>query len=87
MLFFRGNLTLSKQEIQKGVELLMGTYPEDVELKLSDELLHFHIHVRQSHRPTENHSLPHTILYQLYTRKILRWPSFMWKQSCGYFIA
>lgn len=72
MFFFLANMTLSKQEIQKGFELLMETYPEDVDLKLNDELLHFRIYVRQRHRPTENHPLPHTDLYQLYTRKNIR---------------
>ena len=35
----------------------MKTRPEDVDLKLSDELLHFHLHVRQSQKLTEEHTL------------------------------
>ncbi|XP_013783624.1 uncharacterized protein LOC106467793 [Limulus polyphemus] len=71
MFSFLANLTASKQEIQQGVELLMEAHPEDVDLKLTDELLHFHLYVRQSHRPTEEHSLSHIDLYQLiYKEKI-----------------
>ena len=65
MFSFLANLTASKQEIQQGVELLMEAYPEDVDQKLTDELLHFHLYVRQTHRPTEEHSLSHTDLYQI----------------------
>jgi len=35
MFSFLANLSLSKQEIQQGVELLMKAYPEDVDLKLT----------------------------------------------------
>ena len=65
MFSFLANLTASKQEIQQGLELLMEAYPEDVDQKLTDELLHFHLYVRQSHIPTEEHSLSHTELYQI----------------------
>ncbi|KAL8178563.1 UNVERIFIED_CONTAM: hypothetical protein K2H54_051388 [Gekko kuhli] len=37
------NMAASKQEIQQGVELLMEAYPEDIDLTLIDELLHFHL--------------------------------------------
>jgi len=47
---FLTNLTLSKQEVQQEVPLLMKSYPEDVDLKLTDEILHFHMYVRQSHK-------------------------------------
>lgn len=57
MFSFFAILTLSKQEIQQWVELLMEAYPEDIDLKLTDELLNFHIYMRQSHRPTEKHSI------------------------------
>ena len=63
MFSFLANLSLSKQEIQQGVELLMEAYPEDVDLKLTDELLHFHIYVKKNHKPKEKSHLSHTDLY------------------------
>ena len=42
----------------------MEAYP-DVDQKPTAELLHFHLYVRQSHRPTEEHYLSHTDLYKI----------------------
>lgn len=84
MFSFLTNLTLFKQEIQQGIEMLMEEYPKDVDLNLTDELLHFHIYVIQSHRPIEKFLY---IIQTLYTRKKFRWPSLMGKQYCGYFLA
>ncbi|XP_013780077.1 uncharacterized protein LOC106464480 [Limulus polyphemus] len=41
MFSFLANLTASKQEIQQCVELLMEAHPEDVDLRLTDELCTF----------------------------------------------
>jgi len=65
MFSFLANLSLSKQEIQQGVEPLMETYPEDADLKLTDELLHFHIYVKKNHKPEEKSHLSHTDFYQI----------------------
>ena len=37
------NLKATKLEILQGVKLLKEAYPEDVDPKLTDELLHFHL--------------------------------------------
>ena len=47
---FLADLTLSKVELQRGVELLMQEYPEDVNQNLTEELFHFHTYVRQVHK-------------------------------------
>lgn len=55
----------TRREAHAKAELLMEAFPEDVDLKLTDELLHFHLYARQSHMPTEEHALSHTDLYQI----------------------
>ena len=65
MFSFLIDLTLSKNEIQKNVELLMDSHPKDVDLKLTDELFHFHLYVRQNHKPTDMHCVSHLDLYQI----------------------
>ena len=46
MFLFLANLKVTKVEIVRGVELLKEAYPEDVDPKLTGELLHFHLYVR-----------------------------------------
>ena len=48
------NLKATREEILHGVKLLKEVYPKDVDLKLTDELLHFHLYVRKTH--SEGHS-------------------------------
>ncbi|GIY52224.1 hypothetical protein CEXT_677301 [Caerostris extrusa] len=62
---FLADLTLSKVEFQRGGELLMQEYPEDVNQNLTEELFHFHTYVRQTHKPSKNSTLSHTDLYQI----------------------
>ncbi|XP_077970538.1 uncharacterized protein LOC144425104 [Styela clava] len=56
MFLFHANLKATKVEIVRGVELLKEAYPEDIDPKLTDELPHFHLYVRQ----TQNHGLTGT---------------------------
>ena len=48
MFLFLANLKATKLEIVRGVKLLEGAYLEDVDPKLTDKLLHFHLYVRQT---------------------------------------
>ena len=48
MFLFLVNLKATKLEIVQGVKLLKEAYPEDVDPKLTDELLNFHLYVRQT---------------------------------------
>ena len=48
MFLFLANLKATKLEIRKGVKLLEEAYPKNVDPKLTDELLHFHLYVRQT---------------------------------------
>ena len=48
MFLFFVNLKATKLEIVQGVKLLKEAYPEDVNLKLTDKLLHFYLYVRQT---------------------------------------
>ena len=59
MFLFLANLKATKLEIRKGVKLLEEAYPKDVDPKLTDELLHFHLYVRQtpSQELTEEQSI------------------------------
>ena len=43
MFLFLANLKATKLEIVQSVKLLEEAYPEDVDPKLTDELLHFHL--------------------------------------------
>ena len=71
MFLFLANLKATKVEIVRGVELLKKAYPEDVDPKLTDELLHFHLYVRQTQNQgltsTEEQSisLSHGDLYEI----------------------
>ena len=65
MFSFLASLSLSKQEIQQGVKLLMEAYPEDVDLKLTDEFALPYIYVKKNHKPEEKSHLSHTDLYQI----------------------
>ena len=71
MFLFLANLKATKVEIVRGVELLKEAYPEDVDPKLTDELLHFHLYVRQTQKQgltgTEEQSisLSHGDLYEI----------------------
>ena len=69
MFLFLANLKATKLEIERGVKLLEEAYPKDVDQKLIDELLHFHLYVRQlqSQGLTEKQSssLSHGDLYQI----------------------
>ena len=66
---FFANLKASKLEIVRGVKLLEKAYPKDVDLKPTDEPLHFHLYVRQTQSQglAEEQSifLSHGDLYQL----------------------
>lgn len=44
----------------------MEVYPEDDDLKLTDELLHVHFKMIQSYKSTEEHTLIETFI-KLYT--------------------
>jgi len=55
----------------------MKSYP-DVDLKLTDEISHFHIYVRQSQKLREKHSLSQMDVYEIfYTGKKITWLSQM----------
>ena len=69
MFLFLVNLKETELKIGQGVKLLKEAYSEDVDLKLTDELLHFHLYVRQTQSQglTEKQSisLSHENLYQI----------------------
>ena len=69
MFLFLVNLKATKLEIGQGIKLLKEAYSEDVDPKLTDELLHFHLYVRptQSQGLTEEQSisLSHENPYQI----------------------
>ena len=69
MFLFLANLKASKLEIVRGVKLLEEAYPKDVDPRLTDELLHFHLYVRQTQNQglAEEQSifLSHRDLYQI----------------------
>ena len=73
MFLFLANFKATKLEIGRGVKLLEETYPKDVDPKLTDELLHFHLYVRQTQSQglTEEQSisLSHEDLYQIVCKK------------------
>ena len=68
MFLFLANLKATKLEIRRGVKLLEA-YPKDVDPKLADELLYFHLYVRQTpsqELPEEQYiSLSRGDLYQI----------------------
>ena len=70
---FLANLKATKLEIVGDVKLLEETYPEDVDPKLIDELLHFHLYVKltqsQGLAEEQSISLSNEELYQLICRK------------------
>ena len=76
MFLFLANLKASKLEIVRGVKLFEEAYPEDVGPKLTDELLHFHLYVRQTQSQgltkEQSISLSHGDLYQIMCKKKIR---------------
>ena len=48
MFLFLANLKASQLEIVRGVEFLEEAYPKNVDPKLTNKLLHFHLYVRQT---------------------------------------
>ena len=48
MFLFLVNLKETELEIGQGVKLVKEAYSEDVDSKLTDELLHFYLYVRQT---------------------------------------
>ena len=48
MFLFLANPKAIKLEIVRRIKLLEEAYPEDVDPKLTDELLHFHLYIRQT---------------------------------------
>ena len=48
MFLFLANLKATKLEFVLGVKLLEEAYPKDVDPRLTNELLHFHLYVRQT---------------------------------------
>ena len=70
---FLTNLKATKLENVRGVKLLEEAYPEDVDPKLTDEFLHFHLYVRQTQSQglTEEQSifLIYGELYQIICKK------------------
>ena len=83
MFFFLANLKATKLEIVRGVKLLEA-YP-DVDPKLTNKLLHFHLYVRQTQRQglTEEQAifpcLTETFI-KLCVRKKFALPFLMWQQ-------
>ena len=73
MFLFLANLKATKLEIVRGVKLLEEAYPEDVDPKLTDELLHFHLYVRQTQSQglakEQSISLSYGKLYQIIFKK------------------
>ena len=69
MFLFLANLKAIKLEIARGVKVLEEVYSEDVDPKLADKLLHFHLYVKQTQAQglTEEHSISlfHGDLYQI----------------------
>ena len=73
MFLFLANLKTTKLEIVRGVKLLEEAYPEDVDSELTDELLHFHLYVRQTQSQglakEQSISLSYGELYQIICKK------------------
>ena len=73
MFLFLANLNTIKLEIVRDIKFLEKAYAEDVDPKLTDELLHFHLSIRQTQRQgfTEEQSisLSHGNLYQIMCKK------------------
>ena len=84
MYLFLANLKATKLKIVRGVKLLEEAYPEDVDPKLIDELLHFHLYVRQTQSQglTEEQSISCLMVtfIKLFARKKFTLPFLMWKQ-------
>ena len=69
LFLFLANLKATELEIVQGVKFLEEACPKDVDPKLTDELLYFHLYVRQAQNQglTEEQSifLSHGDLYQI----------------------
>ena len=81
MFLFLVNLKETELEIGQGVKLVKEAYSEDVDLKLTDELLHFYLYVRQTQSQglTEEQSisLSHENLYQIMRKEKFTQPFLM----------
>ena len=73
MFLFLANLKATKLEIVRGVKLLEEAYLKEVDPKLTDELLHFHLYVRQTQSrwltEEQSISLSHEDRYQIVCRE------------------
>ena len=73
MFLFLANLKATYLGIVRGVKLLEEAYPKDIDPKLTDELLHFYLYVRQTQSQglTEEQSisLSYGDLYQIMCKK------------------
>ena len=81
--FFLVNLNATKIEIVQGVKLLKEAYPEDVDTKLINELLHFHLYVRQKVKGAQKSNLFPCLmknLIKLCARKKFTQPFPMWRK-------
>ena len=81
MFLFLVNLKEIELEIGQGVKLLEVAYAEDVDPKLTDELRHFYLYVRQTQSQglTEELSifLSHENLYQIMCKEKFTQPFLM----------
>ena len=83
---FLANLKATKVEIVRDVELLKEAYPKDVDPKLTNKLLHFHLSVKQTQNQgligTKKQSIPCLMetFIKLCARKKLTMLFLMWKQ-------
>ena len=83
MFLFFVNLNATKLQIVQGVKLLKEAYPENVDPKLTDELLHFHLHVRQKVKDLQKSNLFPCLMktfIKLCARKKFTQPFPIWKQ-------
>ena len=88
MFLFLVNLIATKLEIGQGVKLLKEAYSEDINPKLTDELLHFHLYVRQTQSQglTEEQSISlfHESPYQIMCKEKFH-PAFPNVEECSLF--
>ena len=81
MFLFLVNLKETELEIGQGVKLLKEAYSEDVYPKLTDELLHFCLYVRQIQSQgltkEQSISLSYENLYQIMCKKKFTQPFLM----------
>ena len=87
MYLFLAYLKATMLEIVLGVRLLEEVYPKDGYLKLTDELLHFHLYMRQVQSQGQRTQLCSNLFpclmetfIKLFARKKFTLPFLMWKQ-------